>query len=85
MPVISRFFGIVVFMYHNDHDPPHFHARYQGAEVVIGLRSGQVTGDLPPRALRLLLEWVDLHREELEVNWTRAREHKHLLPVEPLS
>ena len=78
MPVISRFFG-------SDHDPPHFHARYQRSVAVIDIRSGKVSGDLPPRALRLLHKWADLHREELEVNWTRARDHKHLLPVEPLS
>ncbi|MDH3206524.1 MAG: DUF4160 domain-containing protein [Gemmatimonadota bacterium] len=84
MPVISRFYGIVVFMNYRDHDPPHLHARHQGAEVVLELRSGTVIGDFPPRALRLLLEWADLHAEELEVNWNRAREHRHLLPVEPL-
>ena len=84
MPVISRFYGLVVFMNYNDHDPPHIHARYQDAEAIVAIATGRVTGELPPRALRLLLEWVDLHREELEVNWRRAREHKHLLPVEPL-
>lgn len=84
MPVISRFYGIVVFMNYHDHDPPHLHARHQGSEVLIEIRSGNVVGDFPARALRLLLEWTDLHAEELEINWNRAREHKHLLPVEPL-
>ena len=85
MPVISRFYGVVVFMHYHDHDPPHIHARCQGAEVVVDIASGDVNGDLSRRPLRLLLEWVDLHRVELEVNWNRAREHRHLLPVEPLS
>lgn len=85
MPILSRFYGIVVFMNYNDHEPPHLHARYQGAEAVVEIGSGGVVGHLPPRALRLLLEWVDLHREELEVNWRRARAHQHLLPIEPLS
>ena len=85
MPVISRFYGIVVFMNYRDHDPPHIHARYQGSEVVVAIASGEVTGHFSNRALRLLREWVDLHRVELEVNWNRARGHKHLLPVEPLS
>jgi len=57
----------------------------QEAELVVDIASGEVTGDFPHRPLRLLLEWVDLHRVELEVNWTRAREHRHLLPVEPLT
>lgn len=84
MPVISRFHGLVVFMNYNDHEPPHVHARYQGAEAIVEIETDRVVGDLPPRALRMLLEWVDLHRDELKVNWRRAREHKHLLPVEPL-
>ena len=84
MPTISRFYGIVVFMNYNDHEPAHIHARYHGVEVVLEIGSGEVLGDLPPRALRLLVEWADLHRDELDVNWERAREHKHLLPVEPL-
>lgn len=84
MPIISRFYGISVFMYYRDHEPAHIHARHQGVEVVVEIRSGAVSGSFAPRALRLLLEWVDLHQEELEMNWRRARDHKHLLPVEPL-
>jgi hypothetical protein len=84
MPIISRFYGIVVFMNYNDHDPAHCHARYQGVEVVLEIGSGEIVGHFPPGALRRLVEWVNLHRDELEVNWVRAREHRHLLPVEPL-
>ena len=85
MPVISRFYGVVVFMHYRDHDPPHIHVRCEGAEVVVHIASGEVIGEFPYRPLRLLLEWVDLHRGELEVNWNRAREHRHLFLVEPLS
>jgi hypothetical protein len=84
VPVISRFFGLVVFMNYNDPDPPHVHARYQSHEVLLEIESKGVVGDLPARALRLVVEWADLHEEELMVNWRRAREHRHLLPVEPL-
>ena len=84
MPVISRLYGIVVFMNYRDHDPPHIHARCGGDEVAVEIVSCEVTGEFPRRALRILLEWVDLHREELEMNWHRAREHRHLLQVEPL-
>ena len=84
MPVISRFYGVVVFMNYRDHDPPHIHARCEGAEVVVHIASGKIIGEFPRRPLRYLLDWVDLHRTELEVNWNRARVHKHLLPVEPL-
>jgi hypothetical protein len=52
--------------------------------VLLEIESKGAVGDFPSRALRLLVEWADLHEEELMVNWRRAREHKHLLPVEPL-
>lgn len=84
MPVISRFYGIVVFMNYNDHNPPHLHARYQGMEGVVAIQTREVTGDLPGRAVRILLEWMDLHAKELVENWRRARDHRHLLPIEPL-
>ncbi len=84
MPVISRFYGLVVFMNYNDHSPPHLHARYGEDEAIVTLRGQSLTGDLPPRALRLLREWMDLHEEALLENWRRAREHRHLLPIEPL-
>jgi len=85
MPVLSRFFGIVVFMNYNDHNPPHFHARYQDQEVIVEIDSGIVTGTMSQRALRLLFEWMDEHREELRANWKRARDRRPLLPIPPLS
>jgi hypothetical protein len=85
MPEISRFFGIVIKMYYNDHQPPHFHAEYGEYLAEISIDSLSVLrGDLPRRALALVLEWAHLHRQELLANWTRARERQNLLPVEPL-
>jgi len=84
LPVISRFYGIVVFLNYNDHSPPHFHARYQDQEVLIEIQSGAVTGSMSKRALQMLLEWTDLHREALMANWIRAQERKTLQPVPPL-
>ena len=84
MPVLSRFYGIVVYMNYRDHEPPHFHARYQDQEVLVEIRSGLITGRFSRRALRLLLEWVELHREELEGNWIRARNRQPLESIEPL-
>ena len=84
MPVLSRFYGIVVYMNYRDHEPPHFHARYQDQEVLVELESGIVTGSFPKRALRFLLEWMDLHREELEKNWYLAKDHRPLEGIEPL-
>ena len=56
-------------MYHDDHQPPHFHARYAGNEIQVGIADGRVVGDFPKRAQALVLEWWSLHREELEANW----------------
>jgi hypothetical protein len=85
MPVVSRFYGIVVFLNYNDHNPPHFHARYQDQHVLVEIESGLVTGTMSKRALQLLFEWYEQHRDELMENWERARERKPLLPILPLS
>ena len=70
MPEISRFYGIVIRMYANDHPPPHFHAEYGDVSAQIDIRTGQVLeGTLPTRGLRLVLEWVEVHRQELLENF----------------
>ena len=84
MPEISRFYGIVIFMNYNDHEPPHFHTRYQEQEVTVEIESGMVRGTMTRRALRMAFEWADLHRDELLHNWQLARERKALRPVLPL-
>lgn len=61
MPIISRFFGIVIFMFWREHRPPHFHAKYGDDEVVIEIESGKVSGTMIKRALALVQEWRQLH------------------------
>ena len=85
MPEISRFFGIIVAMYFDDHPPPHFHVRYGEHRAILEIDPVAVlAGRLPPRALGLVMEWATLHRDELEENWRRARELAPLNPIEPL-
>lgn len=85
MPRISAFYGIVIRMYWPDHPPPHFHARYGEYEALIAIESLEVLhGELPTRARRLVEEWALLHRDELRENWSRARQHRPLLPIDPL-
>jgi Domain of unknown function (DUF4160) len=85
MPELSRFYGIVVYMYPNDHAPPHFHAEYEGGEAVIDIRTLEVLwGRLRRRALALVLEWAALHRTELARNWERARAGRDLERIAPL-
>ena len=84
MPEISRFLGIVIRMYYRDHAPPHFHAEYAEHEIEVQIDTGVVDGQFPRRALGAVLEWYELHREELRINWQLAREERPLNPIEPL-
>jgi hypothetical protein len=85
MPVVSRFYGIVIAMCFGDHPPPHVHARHGGSKGRIAIGTGlPLDGDLPPRTLRLIRRWCALRRPELEQNWTRVEHDLPLLPVEPL-
>jgi hypothetical protein len=75
MPTIAIFYGIVIQMYWRDHSPPHLHAFYQGYEALIAIETGEVIGGrLPPRALRLVREWIELRRVALMENWQRGRQ-----------
>lgn len=84
MPELSRFFGIIIYMYYRDHAPPHFHAEYGEYEITVEIESGKVVGEFPRRGLHLVLEWYSLKREELVENWRLAREKLPLKPIAPL-
>lgn len=85
MPIISRFFGIVIAIYWDDHAPPHFHAKYSGEEAVVDIKTGAVVkGNLSPRASSLVEEWRKLHINELMEDWNLAEEHKPLRYISPL-
>ncbi len=85
MPEISRFFGIVIAMFYNDHPPPHFHVRYGHQRAIIDIETLSVLeGSLSPRVLGLVIEWAARHRRELQANWRRARRHARLAPIPPL-
>jgi Domain of unknown function (DUF4160) len=86
MPEIARFYGMVITFNWREHPPRHFHVRYAEWEATIRLDTMELdTGDLPRRALALVLEWATLHREELEENWRRAQSRQAPLPIQPLS
>ncbi len=72
-------------MYFNDHDPPHVHARYGSEKVRVAIQTTEIlSGALPPRALALLVEWIAIHRSELDDDWSRARIGRELVQIEPL-
>ena len=85
MPTISRFYGLLIRMYFDDHNPPHFHVVYGEYQAVMAIEDfGILEGDLPPRALGLATEWARIHRAELMDEWDRARAGQALLPIDPL-
>jgi hypothetical protein len=85
MPEVSRFFGIVIQMYVDDHAPPHFHARHAGMEVVVVIDTlAIIRGRLSPRAHALVAEWASIHAEELRADWELARSSLPLKRIAPL-
>ena len=85
MPEISRFFGMVIHMFWQEHEAPHFHARYGEFVASIDIRTAAVTSrKFPDRALRLVQEWRAAHESELLANWDRLRRHEEPLPIAPL-
>ncbi|MCP4400052.1 MAG: DUF4160 domain-containing protein [bacterium] len=84
MPTISRFLGIIIAMYWNDHSPPHFHAKYGQYEITVEIQTGIVEGKFPKRALRHVLEWHELHQDELLTDWDLCEQQDIPHPIEPL-
>ena len=85
MPEISRFLGIVIAMYFNDHNPPHFHVRYEEFRAVLGIDPLELReGNLPPRVLGLVMEWVEMHQAELMENWTSLAAEGKFRRIAPL-
>ena len=85
MPELSRFFGIRITMNIGDHPPPHFHAEYGSDEAIVRIDDGAIErGYLPGRAARMVKEWAELHRAELEDNWARSHSERPLLRIAPL-
>lgn len=85
MPEISRFYGIVIYVFYDEHNPPHFHAEYAGCKVSISLNDGVVKGEMPKRALKLIFEWMEKHQDELIENWELSVKGLPLKNIEPLS
>lgn len=85
MPEISRFLGIIIVMYHKEHPPPHFHAKYGNQTAVFSIQDLRIIeGALPVRVISLVLEWAFEHREELMENWKLATAKKQLHKIKPL-
>jgi Domain of unknown function (DUF4160) len=85
VPEISRFLGVIITMYYDDHAPPHFHARYGDRRALVDIESlSLLSGSLPPRVRGFVTEWAAMHQEELRRNWELARRKQPLFPIAPL-
>ncbi|MBN2590272.1 MAG: DUF4160 domain-containing protein [Sedimentisphaerales bacterium] len=85
MPEICRFFGIIIKMFFDDHDPLHIHVEYQGNKAVFDIQGNIIKGELKSRvAIRLVREWIDLRHKELMEDWELAQAGKELKKISPL-
>jgi len=85
MPEISRFYGIIVSMFYDEHNPPHFHARYGEYKIAIDINSLRILeGKFPPRALGLIMEWTSLYKNELLKDWEITAQNLPPEKIEPL-
>ena len=84
MPELARFLGIVIGMFYREHGVAHFHAVYGEQEISVEVESGTIHGQFPPRALKLVVEWKDLHKPELLENWQLAKQGHPLKRIAPL-
>jgi len=85
MPEISRFLGIIILMYYNEHNPPHFHIKYNEYRGIMSINDLKlIEGNLPKKVISLVLEWAFEHREELLENWNLSNLRLPLNKIEPL-
>lgn len=85
VPRVSAFHGLIIAMYYEEHGLPHFHVRYAEHDASIELDEFVILqGSLPAKKLSLVREWAALHRDELRINWERARDERPLIAIDPL-
>ncbi len=85
MPTISMFYGILIRMYYDDHNPPHFHAYYNNYEAIFTFDGKLINGNFPKNKLKLVEAWSIIHKEELEANWLLCKNSEKLFDIQPLS
>jgi hypothetical protein len=85
MPIISIFFGIIIRMYYDEHNPPHIHVEYQGNKAILDFQGNILKGDLKSRtALRLVRDWIDLRNDEIDEDWKLAQKGEQIKKIPPL-
>jgi len=72
-------------MFYSEHNPPHFHAEYQGSEGIFDFEGEMIKGNIKSNtALKLIKEWSVLRKSELEENWKNITEKAAINKIEPL-
>ena len=84
MPELCRFLGIIINMYYLENEAAHFHAKYGEYRIQVFIESGIINGEFPKRALKLVLEWYELHKQELIDNWELSQLGEPLKKIKPL-
>ena len=84
MPTISMFYGILIKMYYDDHNPPHFHAYYNNDEAVLTFDGTLIRGKIPKKQLKLVQAWSIIHKKELEANWLLCQNSEEPFNILPL-
>ncbi|MEQ8905179.1 DUF4160 domain-containing protein [Ekhidna sp.] len=85
MPEISRFFGIIIYMYGYDHNPPHFHFTYGEYKGIMYINDGVVEGKVPTKIVKKVATWLELHKEELLADWELSQKGEELFKIDPLT
>ena len=85
MPAISMFYGIIIRMFNtNEHNPPHFHAEYQGYKAIFNFEGEITEGEMPKPQVKKIAAWAEIHKEELMANWALAMNKEALFKIDPL-
>ena len=85
MPTISMFYGIVIRMYYDDHNPPHFHAFYVNYKAIFNLDGEMLEGNMPTSKTKLISAWSLIHKDELMANWQLSKNNESLYNISPLN
>ena len=87
MPTLTMFFGIIIRMYYGpkEHNPPHIHVYYQDSVAVLNILNCElIEGNLPAKQLRMVVAWIEIHKEELLADWKLCQNGEKPFLIEPL-
>lgn len=84
MPTVSMFYGIIITMNYNDHNPPHIHVKYQDNNAMLDMDGEIMQGTLPRKQLRLVQAWIEYRRDEILANWELAAKGENIYRIDPL-